>query len=134
MIQIKDRYTNAVLFEGEFESPKECLAAAVKARANLHGANLHGANLIDANLRGAIGNSKNIITIQTDRWTINYTSTVIQIGCQSHDIAEWWGFDDDTISDMSDDATEFWHKWKPILQQIIAANPDKPTKQESASE
>jgi len=57
-IEIKNRFTGIVIFEGEFKSLKECVTAAVKARANLAGANLAdayltGANLTDANLTDA---------------------------------------------------------------------------------
>ena len=51
--QIKRRVTGAVLFEGEFNTLKDCAAAAVKARADLSGADLAGANLARADLVGA---------------------------------------------------------------------------------
>jgi uncharacterized protein (DUF2237 family) len=58
LVQIKHRFTAAVLFEGEYDSRRACLEAAVKAGADLAGANLAGAdlmgaNLADANLMGA---------------------------------------------------------------------------------
>ena len=54
-IQIKSRFTAAVLFEHDCEnnSIRITLELAIKSRANLIGANLIGANLIDANLSGA---------------------------------------------------------------------------------
>ena len=51
--QIKHRWTNAVLFEGNFDTMRLCVEAAVKARANLARAYLAGANLAGANLAGA---------------------------------------------------------------------------------
>ena len=45
-IEIKNRYTNAIILHGEYESIKDCLK---KNR----GANLEGAYLGDANLEGA---------------------------------------------------------------------------------
>ena len=54
-IQIKARFSAAVLFEHEAENNNVSitLQAAVKARANLDGANLAGAYLAGANLAGA---------------------------------------------------------------------------------
>ena len=53
LVQIKHRFTAAVLFEGEYDSRKACLEAAVKAGAYLADANLMGADLMGANLAGA---------------------------------------------------------------------------------
>jgi hypothetical protein len=60
---IRNRWTDAVLFEGRFDTIRLCVEAAVKADANLADANLAGANLAgayladanlaDANLAGA---------------------------------------------------------------------------------
>ena len=52
-IQIKHRYTSAVLFEGEFETVVAAVLEAIKQDANLEGANLRSANLRSANLVGA---------------------------------------------------------------------------------
>ena len=103
------------------------LAGANLADANLAGANLARANLARAYLAGATGNSKNLKTIQTDVWTVTYTDTEMQIGCQKHLIESWWKFDDEEIESMSGSALEFWKKWKPILQAVIAASPAEPT-------
>jgi hypothetical protein len=51
--QIRDRWTDAVLWEGEAATVKDAIHAALKARADLSGANLSGANLSGANLSGA---------------------------------------------------------------------------------
>jgi hypothetical protein len=52
-ITIKARITENVLFEGEYESTKHAVEAAVWQRANLWGADLWGADLWGANLRNA---------------------------------------------------------------------------------
>ena len=58
-IQIKHRYTDAVLFECDVSEEhsgmvmRYALEKATEAKANLSGANLRGANLRGANLRGA---------------------------------------------------------------------------------
>ena len=51
--EIKNRYTDAVLFAGEYETLLACLQDAVAKKANLSGANLSDANLSGANLSGA---------------------------------------------------------------------------------
>ena len=45
IIEIKNRWTGAVLYSGEHADIKEAVEAAVKAGANLRGAYLGGANL-----------------------------------------------------------------------------------------
>ena len=62
-IEIRHSADNAILFEGEFDSYRSAVEAAVRAgtnltdaylrEANLIGADLTGANLIDAYLMGA---------------------------------------------------------------------------------
>ena len=54
-IEIKSRFSLEVLFSHDCEdnSVAITLAAAINAKANLHGANLYGANLRGANLYGA---------------------------------------------------------------------------------
>ena len=95
--------------------------------ADLRSANLSCADLRCANLRYAIGNIRNIKSLQCDMWMVSYTDTIINIGCQTHLIEEWWGFSDYEISRMNPSALEWWAVWKPILQQIITASPAMPT-------
>jgi len=52
-IEIRHRYTNAVLFAVECDSFVQAVELAVNGNANLRGANLGGANLGGANLGGA---------------------------------------------------------------------------------
>ena len=95
--------------------------------ANLCGANLCGANLRGANLRDAIGEMKYIKSLQCDRYRIVYTSEKLNIGCQSHTIKEWQEFDDKTISNMDNQALEWWTVWKPIIMNIIEVSPAEST-------
>lgn len=55
------------------------------SNAYLYGANLKGAYLYGANLDGA----KNIISIQTDSYTIYLTNSHIKIGCEYKTHKEW---------------------------------------------
>ena len=86
--------------------------------ANLTRADLTDANLTDANLRYAIGNGRQIKTLQTEPWIIVYTDTMMAIGCQQHSIEDWFNFDNDTIDRMDSHALTWWKKWKPILATI----------------
>lgn len=102
-------------------------------RANLSGANLRdadlsGADLRDANLRWiSCGNKREIITLQTKRWCVVYTSEIMAIGCQSHPISEWWEYSEKTISEMDTHALAWWKKNKGWIRQAIEANPATPT-------
>jgi len=105
------------------------LRSANLSDANLSSANLRSANLSDANLSGAIGNMKELKTIRCDMWPVSYTASVIQIGCQRHDISEWWSFSDESISGMDHSALTWWRVWKPIIKAIIDASPAVDIKQ-----
>jgi len=110
------------------------LSGADLSGADLSCADLSDATLSDANLSCAdlssprslwstIGNSKEIKTIQTSKYTIVITSNLMQIGCMLHTILEWLSFDDATIKAMDDDgALEWWTTWKPIIQKFLEAS------------
>ena len=88
--------------------------------ANLYGANLYGANLYKADLSWVNGNNKEIKTIQTGIYIVNYTETTMQIGCKNYLISDWFKFNDEEIKYMDGNkAINFWKKWKPILKQIM---------------
>jgi len=89
--------------------------------ANLSGANLSGANLSGANLRRAMGNNKEITSIQSGKYIITISSDVMAIGCQQHTVDSWMAFDDATIRKMDHGALEWWRVWKPIIQQLMEA-------------
>lgn len=48
--QIKNRWTNEVIFTSKYTTVKEAVLEANLSGANLYGANLYGANLSGANL------------------------------------------------------------------------------------
>ena len=52
-IAIKHRFSDAVLFSGDFESIKAALVKAVEQKVDLQGASLQGADLRGADLQGA---------------------------------------------------------------------------------
>ena len=104
------------------------LRGANLSDANLSGANLSGADLRYADLSGAKGNMRHIKSIQIIKYSITYTSEVIQIGCQQHTIKEWANFSDAEIRAMDGkSALEWWSKWKGWLFKTIEMSPAEPT-------
>ena len=92
-------------------------------RAYLKGADLKGADLKDCN-----GNMTHIKSVFCGQYPVTYTVDVMQIGCQRHNIAEWWEFDNKRILEMDGKtALKWWRTWKPILQQIIETAPAEAT-------
>ncbi len=97
--------------------------------ANLRGANLEGANLECANLRGAnlecaTGNMKQVKSVIIETYPVVYTQSHLQIGCEIHEIQEWWQFSDNRILEMGGKtALQFWRKWKDTIKQIIEMSP-----------
>ena len=75
-------WDDKVLWEGEAETVKEAIHAALAAGANLTGANLRGANLRDANLTGAdlrganLRDAKNLRLPTGETWIEYLTETV----------------------------------------------------------
>jgi len=100
------------------------LSGANLSGANLYGADLSGANLYGADLRGAnLGGDIKInlipLTISTPVYKIIIFDNHMKIGCEFHQLAEWWGFEDKQIIKMDGKkAMEFWKKWKTPLQAI----------------
>lgn len=45
LFKIRNRWTNAVIFDGQYESLKMCVIDAVAKKSNLRGCNLSGSNL-----------------------------------------------------------------------------------------
>jgi len=99
--------------------------------ANLRGADLRGADLRGADLRGANGQNDYFKTITTDIWPVIYTFDRMQIGCENHSITDWKEFDEDRISEMDNNASDFWAKWKDTLFKLIEMNPAQPTGKEN---
>ena len=91
--------------------------------ANLRWAELNGTNLKWAELRGAIGNNKEIITIQTGIYTCVITELSLTIGCESHTFDEWIAFTDSEIDKMdAKKSLSFWHDWKTIILKSYELN------------
>jgi uncharacterized protein YjbI with pentapeptide repeats len=86
---------------------------------DLRGANLRGADLRGADLSGAIGNNKEVKSLQLGKYnTTILVGIKIQIGCQNHTIPEWENFTDVEISKMDDGALEWWKEWKEVILKV----------------
>ena len=152
-MKILNRYTCEVIFDGYVESLRGAnLIGANLIGANLRGAdlagtnlrysnltganlryaNLEGANLIGANLWQCGGNRNEIKSIFiSSTYPITYTSEVLQIGCERHNIEDWWEFDDARIITMDGKkALKFWRKYKGLIKNIIEVSPATPTGKE----
>ncbi len=95
------------------------LSDADLSDANLRNANLSGADLIGANLIGAVGNKKELRTMQIETYSISFTKDVLQIGCKRFLIEDWKIFNDEEINNMDNQALSFWNKWKDFIFQAI---------------
>ena len=63
-------------------------------------------------------------SIFLETYPITYTSEVMQIGCQRHDISEWWDFTDEDIINMDGkNALKFWRKYKDFIRTAIELSP-----------
>jgi len=97
--------------------------------SDLSWSNLSGSNLSGSDLSGSNGINDFVKCIQVDQYPITYTSDVMQIGCERHDISEWAKFDDARILRMDGKAAlKFWRKYKDWIFQTIELCPAKPTK------
>ena len=83
--------------------------------ADLSSADLSSADLSSADLRGAIGNNKEMKTLQLGTYIVTIYKEIIQIGCQNHSISEWENFDDNYIKRMDMNALEWWRENKDIV-------------------
>ena len=97
------------------------LTRADLTRADLTWANLTRADLTRADLWGAIGNGREICSIQAPKYPVTFTAQIMQIGCQRWTLAEWESFDDSRIAAMDSGALDWWHVWKPIIFAMVAA-------------
>ena len=110
------------------------LSCAYLSCANLSFANLSGADLSYANLNNCAGNRQHIKSLfLSSTYPITYTSNILQIDCQRHEIAEWWDFSDSQILEMDGkNALKFWRKYKDFIKSAIELSPAESTGFEEA--
>ena len=88
--EIRNRWSNELIFSVEADNWRLAVSAAIGAKANLRGANLRGADLRDANLRGAKGLEKFPLSISGHKHYLQTTRDGrLQIGCHVHTFTEW---------------------------------------------
>ena len=93
--------------------------------ADLSYADLGGADLGGADLGGAIGNNKEVKSLQLGKYYITILVGIkIHIGCQNHTIEQWENFTDKKISkmDMDNGAFEWWKQWKEVILKVAKEN------------
>jgi len=96
--------------------------------AYLAGADFAGASLGGASLGGANGINDWVKCIQIETYSIAYTAEILQIGCESHPIADWRNFDTRRIAEMEGKkALKFWDKYRNWIFETMALCPAKPT-------
>ncbi len=102
------------------------LRSANLMSADLRSANLMSANLMSADLRSAVGNLKEVKSIQLDTYLISFefTDNKLNIGCQTHTFEEWKDFTDEEIEEMDVNALIWWKKWKDFIFQAIELSRD----------
>jgi hypothetical protein len=100
---------------------------------NLSDADLSGVNLSDvcmrdvdlsgACMRGCIGNGKEIKSLQIDRYPVAYNKDQLAIGCQQHEIVDW--FNDEYVSriDLDQEDLDLWNKNKDFIKMLIEKYP-----------
>jgi uncharacterized protein YjbI with pentapeptide repeats len=97
-------FTNANLENANFKN------------SNLTGANLEGANLEGANFFNCLGNGKEIITVQTEFFNLNFRKSILNAGCATYTYDEWVNFTDDELYIIGkEDAVGFRKKYKDIV-------------------
>ncbi len=104
------------------------LRGAYLTGADLTGADLTGAYLRGADLTGAkVGSDKEVnfppsLIIDQLIWLVCIwrEDQIMRIGCEVHSVDEWASFDDEDISEMDDEALEFWREWKDSLLSLCA--------------
>jgi hypothetical protein len=65
------------------------------------------------------GDARVIVIDFISKYRVTVTDNHLKIGCQQHTFAEWRGFSDYAISQMDDDALEWWRAHKEFIFNAI---------------
>ena len=96
------------------------LRGADLRETDLRGASIEGADLQGTGFQGAVGNNREVKTIQTGSLLITMWEDYISIGCQCRTQAEWLALSAEDIAKMGPGALKFEHKWRPLLLAMLA--------------
>ncbi len=147
-IEIRNRWTNDVVFSGEYPDLRAAVAAAISSRADLRDSDLRGSNLRgsdlsgsdlrgsdlrdsdlrDSDLRGAMRRDGIVLRLRPlQLFGLDYPVIIfdshMEIGCQIHSLAEWRAFDNDAIARMDGrHARKFWDAHGPALLALAASD------------
>ncbi len=97
------------------------LRSADLSSANLRSADLSSADLLSANLstnfiNNAVGNGKELKSIQIEQdMKITYKSDRITFGCNGYDFDEWLS--------MAGHSSEYWEKYRDLILKITSISP-----------
>ena len=111
--------TREVIFELECDSISDLVRGALKVKISMYRANLSGADLRGADLCDAIGNKRELRTLQVDTYSISFTKEIMQIGCKRFTIEEWKNFKDSEIRLMDTNSLTWWKIWKEFIFKAI---------------
>ena len=85
-------------------------------RANLKEANLHGANLA-----GAVGNMREVRSVQLSRWPVVICAERMWVGCVCKTLREWKSLTPPELARIDQTASEWRKRWGRALKAILAA-------------
>ena len=102
------------------------LSYADLSNADLRYAYLSNAYLRNADLSNAVGNMREVRSMQAEAWHVVWwvggddgKTPMMSIGCQQRPQADWWKFTDQEIAAMDEDAPGLWEKWRTTLKRIV---------------
>ena len=126
-MQIKNRYTGAVIFKADCENMSQLLDEAIKTGANLSSADLIDANLIDV---------KRLITIiHGSKHTLIAHSDGMQVACEIKPW-DWWTSDNITElgegEDYSVEQIAEYKKYIDFVRGLYVKEGDKTTKEKES--
>ena len=124
--EIKNRFSGDVQFTAEIDAD-EITSESVKIGLAVRCALKAGADIWGVSLGGVEGEKIEIqeipIQILTEEYSVIIFDSHMQIGCEFHSLADWWGFDNKRIAEMDGiRAAHFWKTWKAPLKAICEAN------------
>jgi hypothetical protein len=95
--------------------------------ANMRGADMRGADIILAILFGAVGNGRELKSIQIfPEYAICYSKHIVFIGCKGRKLDSWKNFTDEDILAMDGKRSiDFWRRNKDTIIGLIESNPSE---------